>query len=445
MTRIIAKRVESWYSLPLILGAVFCLGIVPCTWAEHETDKGNTPGKEVQNQPPSKEKGTEDEAPKAKRASDEEAGHLMPASELIGYNVQNQEGKIIGEVKDLMIRQSSGSLPFVVVSFGGLGLKDEGDFAIPWKGLRHDHVNSVCILSVQRVEKAPFAEQEDWVKLSESRSEPDFRGEYGVGPYWVESGTDSKSTGMQGHFSEDLSANAVLEAPLVDETNEDIGKLSELMIDFDEGRVAYTVLQSGGILGIGGEKYSIPWEVLKFTGKPMKITVHVDKDRLKTAPQFKSGDDPVYRSRQWGRRVYETFDLKPYWVSLKEWTEETFGGKVTTIENNPDLISGNHLVGANVVDSKGEEIGQIENVAIDPNTGEVILVLISCGGIIQSDGRLRGAPFAALSFDSTAGAFRIGVSKDRFYEAPSFSKTEVPRLKNSEWSERVRAFYQQGS
>jgi sporulation protein YlmC with PRC-barrel domain len=444
MSRSIDKHVEGRFGLPLILVIILCLGTLPYAQADDVTENGNKPTKEVQNPSPSKEQGTAPETLKTKSSSNEES-HLMPARELIGYNVQDQEGKVIGEVKDLMIRQTSGSVPFVVVSFGGLGIKDEGDFAIPWKGLSHDHVNSVCILSVQRVEKIPFGEQEDWVKLSEEGHEPDFRGEYGVGPYWVESTTNSKPIGIEGHFSEDLSANAVLGAPVVDESNEDLGKLSELMIDVEEGRVAYTVLHSGGILGIGGEKYSVPWEILKFTGKPMKITVHVDKERLKKAPQYQSADDPIYRTRQWGQKVYESFDLQPYWVSLKEWSEKTFGGRVTTIENNPDLISGDHLIGANVVDTKGVEIGEIENIAIDPESGEITLVLISCGGIIQNDGRLRAAPFDALRYDQTAGAFRISVSKDRFYEAPSFGKAEVPKLKNSDWSERVRAFYQQGT
>jgi len=48
-----------------------------------------------------------------------------------------------------------------------------------------------------------------------------------------------------------LSATTIIGDPVVNEYGEDLGKIEELMIDLDHGRVAYAVLSFGGLFGIG--------------------------------------------------------------------------------------------------------------------------------------------------------------------------------------------------
>jgi len=47
-------------------------------------------------------------------------------------------------------------------------------------------------------------------------------------------------------------------------TGKSIGRISDLMIDEKSGNVAYIVIASGGFLGIGETRYSLPWADIQF-------------------------------------------------------------------------------------------------------------------------------------------------------------------------------------
>jgi sporulation protein YlmC with PRC-barrel domain len=46
------------------------------------------------------------------------------------------------------------------------------------------------------------------------------------------------------------------------ESNE-VGKVARVMIDVPTGKVAYAVLERGGVFGIGSEELTIPWSALR--------------------------------------------------------------------------------------------------------------------------------------------------------------------------------------
>ena len=57
-----------------------------------------------------------------------------------------------------------------------------------------------------------------------------------------------------------LSASALKGDKVVNRQGEDLGKIEELMIDLDRGRIAYAVLSFGGFLGMGDKLFAIPWQ-----------------------------------------------------------------------------------------------------------------------------------------------------------------------------------------
>jgi PRC-barrel domain len=52
------------------------------------------------------------------------------------------------------------------------------------------------------------------------------------------------------------------------------------MIDPQSGQVRYAVLAAGGVMGMGGERYSIPWETLKMGLGTDELVVELDKAQL---------------------------------------------------------------------------------------------------------------------------------------------------------------------
>ena len=45
--------------------------------------------------------------------------------------------------------------------------------------------------------------------------------------------------------------------------DENLGEITDIMIDVPTGRVAYAVMSVGGVLGMGSKLFAIPWSALK--------------------------------------------------------------------------------------------------------------------------------------------------------------------------------------
>src|SRR2546421_508436 len=51
---------------------------------------------------------------------------------------------------------------------------------------------------------------------------------------------------------------------VVNQQNQDLGKIEDLVIDAGGGRIAYAVLSFGGFLGLGDKYFAIPWQAFRF-------------------------------------------------------------------------------------------------------------------------------------------------------------------------------------
>ena len=110
-----------------------------------------------------------------------------------------------------------------------------------------------------------------------------------------------------------LSTTAIIGDNVVNRTGENLGKIEELMLDLEKGRVAYAVLTFGGFLGMGEKLFAIPFEALKLDAKREHFTLDVDKDKLKDAPGFDKAHYPQVADRTWGAEIYKFYGYKPYW------------------------------------------------------------------------------------------------------------------------------------
>lgn len=88
---------------------------------------------------------------------------------------------------------------------------------------------------------------------------------------------------------------------------EKIGKIQDLMIDVDSGRILYSVLSFGGFMGIGDEYFAIPIEALVFSKKDDLIKLDVDKETLENAPGFDKDNWPTEAKDEFVNSVYDYY------------------------------------------------------------------------------------------------------------------------------------------
>lgn len=88
-----------------------------------------------------------------------------------------------------------------------------------------------------------------------------------------------------------------------------LGSIDDLMIDKVSGHVRYAVMEFGGFLGMGTDRYPIPWALLKYDTTKDGYVVPLDKDRLSSAPKYSRDEAPTYTS-EYGTRVDQFY--RPY-------------------------------------------------------------------------------------------------------------------------------------
>jgi sporulation protein YlmC with PRC-barrel domain len=95
---------------------------------------------------------------------------------------------------------------------------------------------------------------------------------------------------------------------------EDLGKLEEIMIDMEGGRVAYAVLSFGGVLGMGNKLFAVPWDALNVDTEQHEMVLNVDRETLESAPGFDKDSWPgTEGDNQWLVDVYDYYGYEPYW------------------------------------------------------------------------------------------------------------------------------------
>ncbi len=89
-----------------------------------------------------------------------------------------------------------------------------------------------------------------------------------------------------------LSATSLIGDKVINLSGEELGSVKELMIDLDEGRVAYAVLSFGGVMGIGDKLFAIPWDALDLDTEQHAFLLNIDKAALENAPGFDKDNWP---------------------------------------------------------------------------------------------------------------------------------------------------------
>jgi sporulation protein YlmC with PRC-barrel domain len=100
-----------------------------------------------------------------------------------------------------------------------------------------------------------------------------------------------------------ISSDDVEGTAVYNPTGDKLGSIDDLMIDKRTGQIRYAVLEFGGFLGIGTDRYPLPWNMLKYDTDKDGYVVPLDKDRLADAPRYGNDEVPAY-TQDYNKRVY---------------------------------------------------------------------------------------------------------------------------------------------
>jgi sporulation protein YlmC with PRC-barrel domain len=98
---------------------------------------------------------------------------------------------------------------------------------------------------------------------------------------------------------------------------EDVGKISDIMLDVRSGRIAYAVLSEGGFLGMGTTLHAIPWNALTLDTDQECFHVSIAAQQIKNDPGFDKDHWPSMADATWGTSVHQYYNRDPYWSASR--------------------------------------------------------------------------------------------------------------------------------
>jgi sporulation protein YlmC with PRC-barrel domain len=115
-----------------------------------------------------------------------------------------------------------------------------------------------------------------------------------------------------------LQATRLIDTKVLNRAGEQLGSLKDVVLDLEDGHIAYAVLSFGGFLGRGDKLFAIPWEALILNPKDHTFILDVEKEVLKEAPGFDKDHwpDNAYEAG-WLLDIYEYYGYSPYWIPGK--------------------------------------------------------------------------------------------------------------------------------
>lgn len=133
-------------------------------------------------------------------------------------------------------------------------------------------------------------------------------GAMAAGEYGSEAGQTPSQLQTTQQEQQVKSTNKLIGRAVMGRQGQEIGNISDIMIDTRTGQVAYALVSSGGVLGMGENQYIVPWNALHIDPQTNQLALNMSKDQLKDAPKGQT-----VATRKQAEKIFQFYGVAPYW------------------------------------------------------------------------------------------------------------------------------------
>lgn len=288
---------------------------------------------------------------------------LEPADQLIGMDVKNSEGNNLGMLSDIVLEPNLNYISYGVLTRGGIVGLGEKHFAIPWDMFQFGPERKTLVLNIpqEALEKAQGFSKTHWPDRADQRwrmqvmgrpqqpaqrkpaeqpqtwREQQWREQQQWGQQQPQPQAMSRQQGQvygrpeqqQPQTAPQQQQKQPLEAPETQKgfqerritrllgmdvksasQQQQLGRLSDVVLDFHQGLVAYALVGLGG-----GKEAAVPWSAVEIL--PQKRLALIDTNRQALEQMaFAKDNMPDLANPQYAQRLYTQFNRQPYWEAL---------------------------------------------------------------------------------------------------------------------------------
>jgi sporulation protein YlmC with PRC-barrel domain len=103
---------------------------------------------------------------------------------------------------------------------------------------------------------------------------------------------------------------------------------------------------------------------------------------------------------------------------------------------------GSKLIGADVENAQGEDLGQIEDIVVDRHDGRITYAVLSFGGFLGLGEKYFAIPWSALTAKvGEEETLILNVDKEKLKNAPGFDKNHWPNMADRTWGQEIHTYY----
>ncbi len=208
--------------------------------------------------------------------------------------------------------------------------------------------------------------------------------------------------------------------------NEDLGDIQDLVIDMDTGRVQYAVLSFGGVLGMGDKLFAYPLKAFRPAADKDELVLSVEQAQLKNAEGFEKTRWPNWNDMDVRGRVDRWFD------------------KQAPVTKTGRYKRASELIGGDVKDASGKDIGDIREIVVNLANGMVQYAVIEFErGWFKGD-KFVAVPMQSLKRTGDRDEFVVSRTRAELEGAPAFEKNQWPDINDVKYRgsiDRYKSIY----
>lgn len=225
----------------------------------------------------------------------------------------------------------------------------------------------------------------------------------------------------------------LLGRPIVSDS-QNIGKIEDLVVDVNTGRVIYGV-GSMSAPGATGRLYPIPWPAGQYSVATRTYNLPVETSRLESAPSFAPTEPPNFVDEEFATRTFKTYDVTPWWQTQRTVVRTSHPERTVWTSRPTTAYRITELRGREIQSPEGVSLGKIDEVVFDPATGRILYA------VTTRDGQFVPIPWTALRFSGDKG-FVLSISADRWRSAPVIETQQWTNLAEPAYTTRIYRYYE---
>ena len=232
-------------------------------------------------------------------------------------------------------------------------------------------------------------------------------------------------------------ASKIIGMEIKDAQDERLGKVKDLAIDLQNGRIVEVIVGRGGVLGVDEQYVAIPPGQFTSDLEKKTLQLNIDKEKFKSAPAFKMSDWESNIHQTSVAEVYHYYGDKPYFTS----EAQSVHAANPSANHLGEVQRATKLMGTVARNQQNDRLGKVENLVVDLPAGRVVEVILASGGFLGLGDELSAVPPQSFHPGVERDTLTLDTTKEALASAPHFKSSEWPNMNDPEHVKSVYKAY----